>query len=778
VIGSYEYESLLRKTRSALIVGTGMAGLEFFVTLLSGSLAMRETESGEELVDYSWSWRPAIEDNPQNSFPSTKSLIVSAVRDSALELARHSPESLDQVVGLLEAQRWPVMKRIALEVLRQVAPSRSAAVSLRLLSTDWMFDIQLHHEYWSLLRDRFPRLGPKQRQALLDIIKVGPPIYRDPDGPFADDSVVALECWQVRLLAAIADYLDADDRAWLADLVSKGRLSEHPDLLSWTTGVMTGPNSPLDAAELQALSDDEILEYLRGWRPSSGFMAPSPEGLGRAIGAAVKDDPGRFAALAEQMFDVDPTYVNALLSAFRELASTKQAFSWGPILRLAGWVVRQPREVPERVSEYGDRDYGWTWTRSTIGHLLYAGLNSYEGSLELDDRSLVWSILEPLTHDPNPSPAEEEEFGGSNMDPTMLAINSVRGQAVHAVVKYALWVYGDFEARDEAATFSFDSIPEVRSVLIARLSDDEPSLAVRSVFGQWLPWLHLMDPQWTSHQLNAILPPDSEDALYWEASWDSYISHCPPFNDMFELLRLEYARAIARLNDPTGDRRRPMMAVEQLVQHLATFYMRGLIQINDPLLTDFFNTAPEELRASALRFVGRNLYLIEQGAVKSLPDGVAPEIVERAEALWSERLDAARGSREGGHEFAKEMEQFGWWFVAPVVDELWALDQLAAALELTGHVDSSHLVVPRLVDLMPGHSTEVLRCLKLMVRGEPEGWGVSSWSDSIAEILRIGLRSTDRTIRDESVSLTHELGARGFREFRDLLRDNGDSRTS
>ena len=61
---------------------------------------------------------------------------------------------------------------------------------------------------------------------------------------------------------------------------------------------------------------------------------------------------------------------------------------------------------------------------------------------------------------------------GSNMDPLTHSINSARGAAMHAVVRYALWVHRAIE-RDQAAggvESNFDGVPEVRDLLELHLN--------------------------------------------------------------------------------------------------------------------------------------------------------------------------------------------------------------------------------------------------------------------------------------------------------------------
>ena len=66
-----------------------------------------------------------------------------------------------------------------------------------------------------------------------------------------------------------------------------------------------------------------------------------------------------------------------------------------------------------------------------------------------------------LTNDPEPTPEYEEKYGGSNMDPAHIAINTTRGEAMHAVVYYGCWVYRNLERQlgTEQMSQSFDRMP-------------------------------------------------------------------------------------------------------------------------------------------------------------------------------------------------------------------------------------------------------------------------------------------------------------------------------
>lgn len=60
--------------------------------------------------------------------------------------------------------------------------------------------------------------------------------------------------------------------------------------------------------------------------------------------------------------------------------------------------------------------------------------------------------------------------------------------------------------------------------------------------------------------------------------------------------------------------------------------------------------------------------------------------------------------------------------------------------------------------------------LQLLIGGDNQGFLSLAW-DSVTEILRAALRNPDSGVRQQAEQVTNELGARGYRQFRDLLRD-------
>ncbi|NPV10052.1 MAG: hypothetical protein HPY83_19065 [Anaerolineae bacterium] len=539
-----------------------------------------------------------------------------------------------------------------------------------------------------------------------------------------------------------------------------------PDLLVQPSRVWVGPTSPKDAGELASMPLSELVEFLAAWAPAGQFMSPSPEGLGRTLSEAVASNPVRFAQEARQFIGSDPTYVRHFVSGLREAAEKGSSFSWGPVLELCQWAVEQPREQARATQELEYREPHWGWTRQEIAKLLSTGFEKRQSEMPYELRRPAWVVLEPITDDPDPTSEHEAEYGGDNMDPATMSINTVRGEAMHAVVRYALWVRRHLEGlpdSHERLGKGFDEMPEVRAVLDRHLdSNADPTLTVRSVYGKWFPWLALLDRNWARARVERIFPSLEPTSRLRDAAWDSYVSFCDAYDEVYELVQDQYKQAVHRLGETQKRPLRLRSPDEYLAQHLMALYVRGTVTLDEPdgILAQVYARANDSLRAHALSSIG--------GRIAKTP-GLSEVAKERLHRLWQWRLDEAQiaGDVEAHRE---EMAAFGWWFTSGRFDETWALDQLAAVLKLAGWVEPTALVLERLAEMAarePGRATE---CLDALIENDARGWAILGSHEEIRSILQTALHNQHQETRRSAEATVNKLLARGHLNFRDLLR--------
>ncbi|MEI9476456.1 MAG: hypothetical protein WCO26_07745 [Deltaproteobacteria bacterium] len=767
------YGQILKKYIPNLVTAAGKKSLTLFCNLLETAINLSK-RFPEKIFpeDYSYIWRPAIEEHEENLGLNLKDLLVSAVRDAVEQLAKNDPGMTQELVLQLENRDWRIFKRIALHLLKFHSEIAIDLVSDRLTNRLLFEEGTNNHEYVLLIERCFKFLRGEQKEIILGWIEEGPDLETFKTSreqwtgkrPTDDDAKQYKKYWQRDRLAWFRNDLPGNWKERFGVLVAELGEPEHPEFAGRRDAAWVGPTSPKTTEELRSMNLEALVQFLLSWKPTGERMVPSPEGLGRVLSPIVAQDPNRFGAEALKFKELDPTYVRALFSGLREATKQKTAFPWQPVLELGFWVVNQPREIPGRKSEYADLDPGWVWTRKAIAELLSNGFESNDVPIPFDLRLLAWRILRPLTEDPEPAPEDEAKYGGSNMDPVTLSINTTRGEAIHTVIRYALWVRRHIEKKGdgkERVGRGFEEMPEVRDVLDQHLDPtQDPSLAIRAVYGQWFPWLDLLDKVWSVKNITNIFPSDEPLQDMRNAAWEAYIIFCPPYDNVFDVLREEYNRTIEFIGSYSKEKRYLANAEERLAEHLMTFYWRGKLLLDEEngLLDRFFKKASDKLRSHAFDFIGRTL--------KADKEAILPEIIERLKTVWERRLAVASLSPEY---HGKELATFGLWFASAKFDDKWSMDQLVEILKLTRKAEPDHMVIERLVEVCKAFPQQSVECIRLMAEGDKEGWHISGWREQARTILGVALQSSNPDIKAASENVVHYFGKRGYLEFRSLL---------
>jgi hypothetical protein len=318
---------------------------------------------------------------------------------------------------------------------------------------------------------------------------------------------------------------------------------------------------------------EQLVDYLRSWAPSGELMGESMEGLGAQLSALVAAEAERYSAESERFKGSDPTYVRGLLIALLVPVKEKRIIAWGPILSLCGWVMEQPRRIPGRKGGILDRDPDRGWTRNAIAKLLSEGFD--HDSIPFEQRARAWGVLERLTEDYMPTPEDDARYG-ENTDPASYSINTTRGEAMHAVVRYALWVRRRQEKEPDGkarAGRGFDEMPEVRSVLERHLDPNyEPSIAIRAVYGQFFATLYFLDRNWAKANIARVFPRDDTLKRLGDVAWGAYVIFCQPYDKLFDALVGEYRRAIEAIGAPSQNWQHLGNPDSRLAEHLMIEY--------------------------------------------------------------------------------------------------------------------------------------------------------------------------------------------------------------
>lgn len=755
----WNYEQILKKNGPAICHATGLRAIKLFCDLLAESLSHNE-KGREPEDDYSRLWRPAIEPTPRDhSYGDLRSVLVDAIRDGSVSLIEIGQCSVQEILDVFDQHKRMVFRRLALHFLAAFRDRATDLAKKWSLNPEFFENHHFYREHSHLLRAVFPSLDVREQDEVLVGTQAGSVASRvdlDPEEKKRlEDYRMLWRLWVLR------DLLTEEWQSRLQTLLAEHGPPTDLDFEVHTT-TLSGLPSPKSKDELKAMEPEAIANFLRTWVVPTGWDASQAQGLARDLQNLVKEDAQRFVSRLDVFVGIDPTYANAIINALRELAESGVAFDWSHVIEFAGWIVSQPREIEGRKANDFGLDPHWGWTRKAVATLLGIGFDKDAVPHQL--RSNAWEVLRPLTDDPDPSPEDDAQ---SSMDAANRAINSVRGEALNSAVKYALWVHRQAGKEGETATArkpNFDTMPEVKEVLERHLDIRiDPSLAVRSVYGESFPWFVLMDLEWAESHKSSVFPTEPEQSMFLDAAWTAYILYRGAYNVVFDILEDTYRIAVERIAQEHSKEERIADRNKRLGEHLMLFVGQGKLTFEDAggMCRRFFELADDKLAAHAVGYVGR--------CVENRNIEVPAAVMQRFQIFW-DRLLANLRTTPAQHR--KTLQSFGWWFSSGKFPDDWGMANLQEVLNLTGYVDADDFVMERLAGMASDDPARALNVLRKLVRGD-EGWGVTSWGGLAEKVLRAALQ--DARTATEAKTVIHELGARGHFQFRELSADSTKS---
>lgn len=759
------YARIVQKALPALIEADGVGTVTLFCNLLDDAarLSFKKNEDNE---DYFYVRQPNIEvGTGRDDVPS---VLLCATREAAQRVVSADPTKFDEIVKIFQQHKWSSFRRLELHLSRLFL-KQSVAFAEHVFKDPTIIDRpSLRREAATLLKDSFAQLSAEPQQSILAWMDADTP--EEPIRRFLEAVEEAVSEEKIARfrnihrrdrLGILTGQLPEPYQRKYEALVTEFGPADPADRLPIRTFSQVGSLSPRSSEDLAKMTVDEVIEYLASWKPGSDIFAPTADGLGGVLTSAVIHRPAEFIAVVHQFRTLDPTYARSFFAGVTAIVKGGTKVDWKPVLEFATWVSTQPRGIANRRGGLLVADPDWGWTRDSIIDLLKAGFESGEERLPHEHRILAWNALVPLTDDPFPSLEDEK---GERFEPSFVSINSTRGRALYAVLEYAQWVRNVENARKspEAAPVTLGVMPEVKEVLDRHLDiSREPTLTIRSVYGQELSFLASLDWEWFRANLGRILPLEQANSKYFEAAWDSFVVFNQPYDNLLRELEPAYRKAVAEMNQPRM-MRSPESPESRLADHLIAYYWRGNIafESKDRLLEDFYTRAPESVRGHAMWFIGRS--------VGGWDDAAPKEVFDRLRSLMERRLRIAEQSASITP-YAKELAGFGWWFTSEKFDDEWSLKILLSVLRLTKKIEGGMDVVKVLAGLSPQFPLECVASLDLMIQGDRDEWVLIGVEAEARQVIKTALDSGQHDAVVAASRLVELLIARGQYEFRKLL---------
>lgn len=740
-IDTWEYKQILEKKIPVILRIEPLKTIVVLASKLNNAIFLENKAKNRKAnkIDYSNIWRPAIEDNPQNwGHEDVKNHLVSSLRNSLEEIGRNNKKLLKDAVHILDKFQYPIFSRIKLHIYRLFPKGFKKEIQEAI--KQYFDESNVWHEYQLLVSQEFCSLPKKLKKWYLEQIE---------QNSKREKVQRNLETYQLKRLYLIKNCLDREWKNRFKKLAKKHGEMEHPEFLSYSTSGV-GPTSPLSVEDLDNLFQNEeiegIINYLEKWKPKERvFGEPSPEGLGRALEELVKRYPQEFSkkSLIFWQEKVRPVYIYYLLFGLIHAVKEKKKVYWEKVIELMIKITLEEDSYKYKKQDQLEPDWNSVF-RSEI-ELLNNGFFSLH-PIPFKEREKVWRIIEKLSNHSEPDLEYERKYGGDNMDPATLSINTIRGEAIHGVINYALWCCRNLNNKI--------LVKEAKKVLEDHLNlEKENTLTIRAIYGWRLLNLVDLDKNWVKRNLNKIFPKIKSLESFWLVTFETYLAN-PVYKDIFELLEKEYEKAISYLTFMKSKKKLFVSIEEKLPEHLMVAYVYNIC--NKKIINKFFSQAPESVRSQAFNFIGRVIFSNE-----SLSKNKDKINFKRVQLLLEERL------KNEGKEVLKE---FGWWFVNSPFEKKWNIEKLHKALIITnGEIKWAHKVIEKLKEYVKFTPLLVTKSLFLIVKGDRKNSEVYYKREELKKIILSLLELRSREVNEEVKKLINLLVEKGFLEFKELL---------
>jgi hypothetical protein len=747
----WRYGAAIEELRRPLVMAFGLEALRLFLQLLGRALLLSRSDPDDGKTEsMSYVSRPTVEGGSYDTADSVEDLLVNAVRDVSSDLIDLGLSDVGTVVAALARSGRPIERRIGLHLLAVVPGAPRNLIAEEASDPAFVWSPQLRHEAVLLLEARFGLLNKRQQRAFERAVESDP---RE-DWPRRDaETRRYLDLLRRDWLGMVEPYLSVQGARLLGQLVQKyGKPNSIPDPFGVSTWSV-GPTSPLSNDELGRLAAGAVADYARGWVPSGDWMSPSTEGLGRAIADAAAARPSEFVAALDRFVGLRPVLVDGVLEGIRRGGEAGHSLDWPVLLGFCDWILQQQdSDVGPALDWDESLANNWRHPRLTVARILSVAFTG-KAPLGAGLRRRAWRLLALLIDDVDP---DKRTSGMDSMGPATLSINSVRGEAMHAVMRYRIWLHNRYSER--ARPVPAAALREWRELLVARLDPAlEPSAAVRSVYGFWFPALVAHDEAWAASIRPRVFATEPGSEPLYRAAWNSYLTFGGAYWRPFVVLRREYALALKELR-PSAAEVKLTMEQTHLVHHVIRYYCSGFLRLDRGrgAMHDLFEGMPAA-GGHALWVIGRDLI--------SSPQVWSAEPLGRVRRLWQWRLQALELGANG--RVGAEVPAMAMFYASRIFPRKFALESLVRGLRLLPKVERDDDVMATLLEDMRPYPKQVLEAVRLLVGTSTEEWTISGWEGPLREIIRLGM--SEAGTREEADELANYLVARGQPSYQDLV---------
>jgi len=669
--------------------------IEILENHLRRALILEETDPKNPYYKKGSSWRAAIEDSDQNHYLDYKETLLDKLRNAInFQLQKNDPK-VNLLIQDYLVDDYNIFHRIGIHFVREHPTIFAQELQQLMCSLENLDDYFIHHEFFLLLRDGFRYLSSDGKEYLILKMLEGPPVSSQnkysawwqaspAQAMMSEDEYVKnqIKHWKFSRLWMIREHLTDKSKAVFTELFMElGEPSMPPEFTSYMSGFQQIKDvSPLSATEIASLSPPDLLAFLAAWKPDTKHKLWPYEqtysSLGREVAKVIFENLNKFKDVFFNIANMNSGYGYAIVDEFSKLDQRTEEL-WQLIIGLCGKLL----ELDEiRLADNPGSDDSWYYFKSSLANLIRDSFSNPQKRAPDELFQEVKGILLILVNDPDPN-AERDKPPKENSgfwDPSQIALNSIRPIALNTLITYAMEEY-----KLQYENYTHELGPkrlsaDIQQVLDAKLDiSNEPSWAIRSVFGERLVNLFWLDKEWTEKNLERIFPSYDDDESKWlfTSAMSSYVIFRNFFVEIYGVLKPKYEQAIVLFSNGYLWKTH-LQPVTHLAGHLVWGYLESDYEIDlsnidyGNLFVKFFLAFDAEGRKDGA-FICRR--------VMDVPENVE-KYWNKIRKIWEWR---AQEAVRAGHtnDFDEEMLQFAQLTsVAPETETIQSLWPMLTAI--------------------------------------------------------------------------------------------------
>jgi hypothetical protein len=743
---------------------------------LRNAVDAKEHVSGDS--DFSYIWRPAVEEHEQNEGYDFAGNLVGLVRRSFEEALNTRGISLDEALAILEAEKLIIFKRLRIHLINLNAKQNEDLARQTMLDRSFFDNHNYKHEYAMLMQRRFSMLDKPEQLKWYGWVEIGPDMSgfdksikeRLGRDITEQDRIKRKEYWQFERLHWVREYLEGERKIFYHRMFAE---YGEPLLADLNTrhGQSIGNENPIAIEELSGLSLVDAIERISKWRPkdSQSMRLDQIEGLAAIFRGYIGANSERCSAEAMQLKDRPIILIHTFIEQMATAAQEGKALDIAGVLSLCEWLIQESgkhiSDAPP--SPDGVRDRYWQWARDATSRFVEMACKSRLNKrprypIELRGRFTI--LLKQLIREPVQSNivSEIKDKDIRLIDYLTRAMNSPRGRAVEALLEYAGWVaehVKEVYGKNVTIPGGFAAMPEVREMIEWNI--ENPSFVASAMIGARFGLLYWIDKGWLKDHAGTIFGLENgltnpSTGFGWIA-WNAFLVWTQPFFEYYQILQSQYSFAVEHTSNIMINANSHRDPVQRLGEHLIVLYGRGHLSMDagEGLLRRFVANAAPEIRCHAIEFVGDTL---------SREEALSADIIKRFQELWDYYWPEF-----GQHDVSvKPKNRIGSWFECRQFPSDWYLQRLYSFVEKAKSAEIDRPVIETLLGFARNDVAKAIAILDRMLIAAEKSWRLWTWREPVKKILELGMKA-DRPVREHTEKIIDRLGRLGVPDLGDLL---------